>query len=153
MHSLTNLHFFNLNKGYAVRDFTFLVTRPHYRIVLALILTTLLIALLVTLLTSARNEPASKDVLGPHYARLLGEPVAVGNRKEINRLLASMIQDSHIVSAAVFTTTGERIAYEGPTAKLPQLFRESPQRTAGLLPVVNNKNTLGYLQWVREPNN
>ena len=153
MHSLTNLRIFNLNKGFAVRDFTFLITRPHRRIVLALSLTTLLIALLISLLAGSHSKPDNKDILGPHYARLLGEPVAEGNLKEINRILASMVQDSYIVNAAVFTASGERIAYKGPAAKLPQLFRESPQRTVGLLPVVYEEDTLGYLQWVREPNN
>ena len=150
MQSLTKLHIFNLNKGVAVRQFTF--SPAHRTLILAPLITGLIIAATLAVVARFHHPPPNEDVLGQHYVRLISVAVAGGDQAEINRILTSMTADEQILRATVFSLTGERLGQQGAMATLPQLLREDATLTSDLLPITSNSQIIGYLQWVRKAN-
>lgn len=150
MHSLTKLHIFNLNKGFALRQIT--ITTAHKLIVLALLITALLVVLMVAATSQSDEATSNSDGLGQHYVRLIQPAVNSLDLNEINRILASMVEDKQILRASVFAVNGQRLAQQGVSELLPRLIREDAQRTLFLMPISHNNEVIGYLQWVHVPN-
>ena len=133
-----------------MRRITF--STAHRLILLTLLITGLFIAVMVAVTSQMGQSSPAEDPLGRHYERLIRPAVAALDQAEINRVLASMVEDDNILRAAVFSTSGERLAQQGVTTLLPQLIREEPLRTSFFVPVKEDDKVVGYLHWVREPN-
>lgn len=133
-----------------MRRITF--STAHRLIIMTMLITGLCIAAMVAVTSQSGHLSSAEDPLGHHYVRLIRPAVASLNQAEMDRILASMAEDEHILRATVFSVTGDRLAQQGIKTLLPQLIREEPLRTSAMIPVEQDNQVIGYLQWVREPN-